>query len=75
MPTVTLSAKSQLVLPSEVRKALGIHPGDRLIIEAHGDYAVVRKAPVSALEALERYTSDVWAGYAEELERGRDEWD
>ncbi|MGB8665735.1 MAG: AbrB/MazE/SpoVT family DNA-binding domain-containing protein [Serratia inhibens] len=75
MPTVTLSSKSQVVLPSEVRKALGLRPGDKLIIEAHGDHAVVRKAPADDLEALQRYVSDVWVGYAEELERARDEWD
>ena len=75
MPTVKLSAKSQIVLPSAIRKALGIHPGDKLIIEAHGDHASVRKASTSDLEALERYTSNVWSGYAEELQRARDEWD
>ncbi|MCB1871759.1 MAG: AbrB/MazE/SpoVT family DNA-binding domain-containing protein, partial [Gammaproteobacteria bacterium] len=28
MATATLSSKSQLVLPAEIRKKLGIQPGD-----------------------------------------------
>ena len=45
MATATLSSKSQLVLPAEIRRKLGIHPGDRLVVELEGDHAVIRKAP------------------------------
>ena len=30
MSTATLSSKSQVVLPAEVRRRLGLRPGDRL---------------------------------------------
>jgi len=41
----------RLVLPAEIRWTLGIHPGDRLIVELEGDHAVIRKAPHSDIMA------------------------
>ena len=75
MATATLSSKSQLVLPAEIRRKLGIHPGDQLIVELEGDHAVIRKAPYSDVEALAAYRSTVWRDYADEIQTGRDEWD
>ena len=75
MATIMLSSKAQIVLPAAIRKKLGLHPGDRLIIEAEGDRAVIRKAPVSDLQALEAFASPLWRGYAEELQQARNEWD
>ncbi|MCB1869062.1 MAG: AbrB/MazE/SpoVT family DNA-binding domain-containing protein [Gammaproteobacteria bacterium] len=75
MATATLSSKSQLVLPAEIRRKLGIQPGDRLIVELEGDHAVVRKAPHSDVEELAAYRSAVWRDYADELQEARDEWD
>lgn len=75
MPTATLSSKSQLVLPAEVRRKLGIRPGDRLIVELEGDHAVIRKAPRSDVEALAAYRSAIWRDYADEVAEARDEWD
>ncbi|MEA3413712.1 MAG: AbrB/MazE/SpoVT family DNA-binding domain-containing protein [Pseudomonadota bacterium] len=75
MPTATLSSKSQLVLPVEVRRKLGIRPGDRLIVELEGDHAVIRKAPRSDVEALAAYRSAIWRDYADEVEEARGEWD
>ncbi|MCI4341474.1 MAG: AbrB/MazE/SpoVT family DNA-binding domain-containing protein [Thermoplasmata archaeon] len=45
----TVSQKGQITLPKDVRDALGLHPGDRLLFDVEsGDRAVVRKArPVS----------------------------
>ena len=75
MSTATLSSKSQLVLPAEIRRKLGIRPGDRLIVELEGDHAVIRKAPRSDVEALAAYRSAIWRDYADEVEEARDEWD
>ncbi len=75
MPAATLSSKSQLVLPAEIRRKLGIHPGDRLVVELEGDHAVIRKAPHSDVEALATYRSEIWRDYADEVEAARDEWD
>ncbi len=75
MSTATLSSKSQLVLPAEIRRKLGIHPGDRLVVELEGDHAVVRKAPRSDVEALAAYRSKIWRDYVDEVQTARDEWD
>lgn len=75
MSTAKLSAKSQIVLPAEVRKKLGLRPGDRLLIEADEDHAIIRKAPASFVDALERLASPAFRDYARELARARHEWD
>jgi AbrB family looped-hinge helix DNA binding protein len=74
MPTATLSSKSQLVLPAEIRRKLGIHPGDLLVVELEGDHAVIRKTPYSDVEALAAYRSTIWRDYADEVQAARDEW-
>lgn len=74
--TIKLSSKSQIVIPAEARRRLGLRPGDRLSIEVERDAIVLRKAPGSALAGLEEFIGDpVWAGYAEELLRERVEGD
>ena len=74
MSIATLSSKSQLVLPAEIRRKLGIHPGDRLIVELEGDHAVIRKRPCSDVAALAAYRSGIWRNYASEIQNARDEW-
>ena len=75
MPIATLSSKSQLVLPAEIRRKLGIRPGDRLVVELEGDHAVIRKVPLSDVKALAAYRSEIWRDYDGELEKARGEWD
>jgi antitoxin PrlF len=43
-----ITAKAQTTLPSGVRKALGVGPGDNLAYVVEGDYAIIRKAPEPA---------------------------
>ena len=74
MTTATLSAKSQVVLPAEIRKKLDLRAGDRLIIETENDRVIIRKAPISDVAMLEKYTSSIWHGYADGLQKARDEW-
>jgi antitoxin PrlF len=40
----TVTAKAQTTLPSGVRKALGIRPGDRVAYVIEGDHAIIRRA-------------------------------
>ena len=75
MSIATLSSKSQLVLPADVRRRLGLRPGDRLVIEVEGDHAIIRKAPSSDVDALAELGSELWRGYTEDLGRAREEWD
>jgi len=49
MIQATVSTKGQITLPSDVRKALAIKPGDRLIFEVVGD----------ALNARVLHTDDI----------------
>jgi antitoxin PrlF len=42
-----ITAKSQTTLPSGVRKALGVGPGDRLAYIVEGDRAVIMKASLT----------------------------
>jgi AbrB family looped-hinge helix DNA binding protein len=75
MPKATVSSKSQIVLPAEIRRRLGIRPGDRLTIEVEDEHIVLRKAPGSDLEALATFRGSVWRDQAVEVGRARDEWD
>ena len=73
MSIATLSSKSQIVVPADVRASLGLQPGDQLSIVVEGDHAVLRKQAGSALDAL--VDPARLAGAIEELERNRNEWD
>ncbi|HEX5726418.1 MAG TPA: AbrB/MazE/SpoVT family DNA-binding domain-containing protein [Longimicrobiaceae bacterium] len=75
MPRARLSSKSQIVIPAEIRRKLGLKPGDEILMEPEDEHVVLRKAPKSALERLAEFGGPMWRGYAEEIERDRDEWD
>lgn len=42
MPSIKVSSKHQVSLPSEARRRLGIQPGDRLSVEVTEDALVLR---------------------------------
>jgi antitoxin PrlF len=75
MATAKLSSKSQIVLPAKLRRKLGIKPGDLLEITAQNETILLRKAPGSAVQELERCASEIWRGSEKELKGARDEWD
>jgi AbrB family looped-hinge helix DNA binding protein len=43
MNTALLSTKGQLVIPSRIRKALHLHPGDRVELTLEGQSLVIRR--------------------------------
>jgi len=45
MAFTTVSSKGQITLPVQLRRKLGIRPGDRLQIEAVDDAILIRRAP------------------------------
>jgi AbrB family looped-hinge helix DNA binding protein len=52
---VQLSPRGQVTLPALVRRALGLEPGDNLVISVEGDRAVIAPAVVVPIE---RYTEE-----------------
>jgi AbrB family looped-hinge helix DNA binding protein len=48
--TTRVSTKGQVVLPQEIREALGIAPGDTLQIERVGDLVVLKKVELKSLK-------------------------
>lgn len=75
MSLAKLSSKAQIVLPAGIRRKLGIKPGDTLEINTKGETVTIRKAPQSYVDALEECGTSLWRGYAEELDKARDQWD
>ncbi|HID63648.1 MAG TPA: AbrB/MazE/SpoVT family DNA-binding domain-containing protein [Anaerolineae bacterium] len=56
MPVVTLSSKGQIVLPKEIRQALGLRKGDRLRVTQEGDHIILTPyVRVSSSEAWRRW--------------------
>jgi AbrB family looped-hinge helix DNA binding protein len=43
----TLSFKNQIVIPPEARKALGLKPGDKLLVVLQGNNIIVLQKPKS----------------------------
>ena len=52
MIVVTTLAKGQIVIPAELRRRLGIHPGSRLEIRVEGDHLELHPAPADPIAAL-----------------------
>jgi AbrB family looped-hinge helix DNA binding protein len=74
MPLAKLSSKSQIILPEAILKRLKIQPGDELEITTKDNAIIIRKAAVSATEALDACGSDIWRRYEKELDQARDQW-
>jgi AbrB family looped-hinge helix DNA binding protein len=53
MAEATLSSKNQIVIPKEAREALGIKPGDKVLITAHNGTVTMMKRPAKYHLALE----------------------
>jgi AbrB family looped-hinge helix DNA binding protein len=45
MTEATLSAKNQIIIPREARGALGLKPGDKLLVVVHGDKVIMLQKP------------------------------
>lgn len=48
--TVTVSPKYQVVIPEAVRKAMGVHPGQRIVVFEKGDLILL--VPVKKMSEL-----------------------
>jgi AbrB family looped-hinge helix DNA binding protein len=79
METVlTLNQKSQVVISKEIRKRLGLKPGDQLAAIVEGDKIVLRPKPKSAAARLRGLGKGTWGNRAKidaYIDKLRDEWE
>ena len=73
MAEATLSSKNQIVIPREARKALGLKPGDKILVVIRGDTVLVLEKPKSHHAAIRGLAGRTYPrGY---LRKERDSWD
>ncbi len=73
MAEATLSSKNQIVIPLEARRALGLKPGDKLLVVLKGDQIIILQKPRSYAAALAGLGRGLYPdGY---LEKERDSWE
>lgn len=66
--TVKLSSKHQIVVPKQAREALGLKPGDRLLVNVRDDGVVeMRRSPDDPARELEGLILDTGAAGSVEL--------
>ena len=63
--SVKMSSKHQIVVPREAREALGLRPGDRLLVSVVGDVIEMRLKPSDVVASLEGILADSTAGAGE----------
>ena len=73
MTEATISSKNQIVVPKEVRTALGVKAGDKLLVEVRGKTMVLMPKPKDPLKALYGIAKGLYPdGY---LKNERESWD
>lgn len=73
MPEVIVSARNQIVIPREVRKALGLKPGDRLLVVVSNNCLVLTKKPKSYRKAILGIGRGLYP--PDYLQKERESWD
>jgi AbrB family looped-hinge helix DNA binding protein len=72
MTIVKLSSKNQIVVSKETREAMGVGPGDELLLVPKGDTAILTRKPKNLLKALAGSGKGVFdEGY---LRKERESW-
>jgi AbrB family looped-hinge helix DNA binding protein len=75
---VTLNEKSQIVISKEIRKSLGLKPGDQLSAVVEGEKIILRPRPKSPSARLRGLGKGSWGNRAKidaYIEKLRDEWE
>ncbi|HWB82548.1 MAG TPA: AbrB/MazE/SpoVT family DNA-binding domain-containing protein [Bryobacteraceae bacterium] len=73
MAEATLSSKNQIVIPREAREALGIAPGDKLLVVTRGEKVIVLQKPKSPHVAIRGIARGAYS--ASHLQKERRSWD
>lgn len=72
MAEAKLSSKHQVVVPREAREALGLKPGDRVLMTVHRGRLLILEKPKSYRAALRGFLDP---GPREYLRKERASWD
>ena len=73
MAEVTLSTKNQIVIPREAREALGVRPGDKLVVVVRGTRVIAFQKPESYHAAIRGIGRGVYPrGY---IQKERQSWE
>jgi AbrB family looped-hinge helix DNA binding protein len=73
MAEATISSKNQMVIPREAREALGVKPGDRLLVVVRGNRVIVLQKPRSHHAAIRGLAPSLYSrGY---LQKERQSWE
>jgi AbrB family looped-hinge helix DNA binding protein len=71
MTEATLSARNQIVISPEARKALRVKAGDKLVLVVRGDKVIVLENPNSPHRAIRGLGKGVYpAGYLQKERQG-----
>lgn len=75
--TVKVSNKNQIVVPAEARRALGIKPGDQLMVTIRDGGIWIFPRPISFADALVGLHEEVWEGIDtdEYIRQEREAWE
>ena len=74
---LTLNQKSQIVISKEIRKSLGLKPGDQLAAIVQGNKIILRPIPKSPTARLRGLGKGTWENKTKVdayIEKLRDEW-
>jgi len=73
MAEATLSSKNQIVIPREARKALGLKPGDKILVVTRGEDVIILRKPKSYRTALRGLGRGLYP--KDYLRKERDSWE
>ena len=73
--SVHVGPKYQIVIPRQVREALGLHPDDALIFLLQGDTVILRSRPASFTAALRGLHKELWTDPEGWPEEERSSWE
>lgn len=73
MTEATLSAKNQIVIPREAREALGLKPGDKILVVVRGGTVLVLQKPKSYRAAIRGLAPNAYP--KDYLKKERQSWE
>lgn len=77
MNVTKLTSKFQITIPADIRRRLGLHQGDAVVIDLEGNKAVLRPVHGGHVQRMSGLGKDVWAklgGGGAYLQSERESW-